>query len=90
MITDLRTPTAYTYNYTIYVSSCATNPVTDIVIYTAEVDGNSYVASWSGVFSAAPVVYETFIFTGLTVTSLTPGQEISVVCSTISELMKTQ
>lgn len=80
MISDLRTPTPYTITNIIYgITDCATNPETFSDLLTAVVGVNSYTAYNVGSLSAAPAVYITWVFTDLTVTSLTRGQVITMV-----------
>ena len=80
MISDLRTPTPFTITNTIFgVTNCATAPESDSVLLTAFFGTNTYVAYTVAVLSASPTVYATWVFTDLTVTSLTQGQVITMV-----------
>jgi hypothetical protein len=81
-LTDIRTPTPYTFTYIgTGVSDCQTDPVTDFVTYTAIVDGITYSAGNIAtlLFSEGSVVYGTASFPNLTVTNLQLGEVITLV-----------
>ena len=81
-MTDLRTPTPYTYVYSLAVSDCQTSPITVSAWYTAYANGTAYVAEntftyiFTGATSTMTVAYT---FPGLIVTNLEPGEEIIMV-----------
>lgn len=80
MISDLRTPTPLTITNTIFgVTDCVTSPESASALLTAFVGLKTYVAFNVAVLSASPTVYATFVFTDLTVTSLTRGEVIPMV-----------
>ena len=80
-MTNLAIPTPFSYIDTYYVYDCATNPLTLSVWYTAIVQGVPYSAAHYDAITAnaAPTVYASYVFPDLTVTSLTPGEEITLV-----------
>jgi hypothetical protein len=81
-ITDLRTPTPYTFTNTITgISGCAASPTTGSVYVTAIVDGTPYPAFGPEIqsLSTASTVLVPITFPDLIVTILTPGQEITLV-----------
>lgn len=82
-ITDLRTPTPYTFTYTgTGVSDCAATPYTVFDTYVALVDGATYNANMSFTFGAAPVANGQATFSNLIVTNLQPGEIITMVFNT--------
>ena len=81
-LTDIRTPTPYTFTYIgTGVSDCQIDAVTDFVTYTAIVDGTTYPAGNVAtlLFSEGSVVYGSASFPGLTVTNLQLGEVITLV-----------
>jgi hypothetical protein len=88
-ITDLRTPTPYTFTYTgTGVTECEAAPLTDFVTYTAIVDGTTFTASDPAtlLFSSAPVVYGSAVFPDLIVTNLQQAQIITMVIQTLIQV----
>jgi hypothetical protein len=82
-LNDLRTPTPYTFTITALASGCATAPTTITDLVTWEVDGTPFPAEQAATvtFSAASIVYAVFTFPNMIVTSLTPGEPLTLVCS---------
>ena len=78
---DLRTPTPYTFTLSALASGCATDPQTLTDWVTWDVDGTNFPAATAATitFSAASFVYATFTFPDMTVTSLTPGERLTLV-----------
>jgi len=80
-LADLRTPTLYTWTLSaIAGTGCAENPLTITDFPTWEVAGTTYPAATPATvtFSTDTFVYATFTFPGMTVTSLTPGEQITL------------
>jgi len=90
--------TYYLSNCSVFISTLnpAVTPPVTTTFFTAVVDGKSFPAqnsliiqeeSWAYVFTTTEI-YQSFTFTGLIVTTLTPGQSIQIVsyhcCSTES------
>jgi len=81
-LADLRTPTPYTWTLTASATGCATDPDTITDDLTWFVDGTSFTAQSpipTITFSADGFYYYTFTFPGMTVTSLTRGEQITLV-----------
>jgi len=82
-LTNIATPTPFTFTDTNYVFDCATDPTTVSVWYTLDVAGTQYPGEFGNVltYSAAPTVFATYTFPALIVTQFTPGEEVTVVGS---------
>ena len=80
---DLRTPTPYTWTLSAFITGCATAPETITLHDTWLVEGTTFPAQNTATvtFSSDGTVFVTFTFPGMTVTSLTPGEPITLVCS---------
>jgi hypothetical protein len=80
VITDLRFPTIFTYVDTYSASNCDTATLVYTVSYTAYLQSTNYPAPSEIVtIGAASVAYVTYTFPGLTVSTLRPRDEISMV-----------
>jgi len=88
-LVDLRTPTAFTYLDGITIYNCSTNtsllgpPTFYTTYYVAYLDDTPFSAQNSVVgtytITSDTTFYEAYTFSGLTVTSLTPGESIVMV-----------
>jgi len=81
-ITDLRTPTPFTFtNAVTGISECETAPTTLIHMLTAVVNGSTFTPFGPGllVFSSASAVTDFFTYPDLIMTNLIRGEEISLV-----------
>lgn len=81
-VTDLRTPTPYTYVYSLGVSGCNTDEIIVTGWYTAIANGMSYPGANTFTYTfdvSTGVLYVSYTFPGLIVTNLTPGEEITLV-----------
>ena len=80
---DLRTPTPYTWTQTAEASDCAATPATQTESLTVGVNGTFFTAARPQTITyngAAPqFYYATFTFPSMTVTSLTPGEPLTLV-----------
>lgn len=78
---DLRTATPFTYTLTVSATECVTDPETVTVSWTWFVQGTPFTAENNPplTFSANGYYYFTYTFPGMTVTSLTRGEQITLV-----------
>ena len=100
-LSNLQTPTPFTYTNYLTVYNCSPFTYTGTVQFlttwfTAAINGTEYPASNSEVISFADaetntIIYKTYVFPGVTVTSLTPGENIELVilhCMITEDLIK--
>jgi hypothetical protein len=82
-LNDLRTATPFTFTLSVAASSCATDPLTLTDALTWDVQGTPFPAVEQGVITytgaALQTYYATFTFPGMTVTSLVPGEPLTLV-----------
>jgi hypothetical protein len=78
----LRIAKPYSYQDTIYLTSCGLDVQTVTLWMTAEVRATNYPApSIVATFSTQAFFIESYVFPGLTSTALTPGDAITMVQS---------
>ena len=81
-ITDLRSPTAFTYtNVVTDINGCATFPTTVYDTFTLVAAGSTYLPKeiLTHVLSTAPALYVPATFPGLIMTNLKPGERMTLV-----------
>jgi len=80
-LTDLRTPTPWTFVDSYTLASCGAKPTTAIVYVTIYISGTAYPAATEEkyVMGAATAGAVTWVFPDLIVTNLSPGQVATVV-----------
>lgn len=82
-LTDLRTPTPFTFTLSAIADGCNTDPLTLSFSETWLIDGTGFPAEnpvLVTLTNAAPAsFFATITFLGITVTSLTPGEQMTLV-----------